>query len=385
MGPHHGWRHQAYTNAAPDPERYELLDAAGEDVDPNDDVFKSRMALVGDQLRAAGVTAVYLVHGSFVGEDASGLLSALQHLLPAGTEKLRQQSKRLVDRFVGEHGNYTEPFAQTFESSINRRGERRVPVRLAYWSSENHHIGRADGAVRLFDELCRSGASGRVLLWGHSHAGNVFALLTNLLGGEREAVRTFFEAAAPYFRRTWIGRGQRSHWYLAREQLLDGPCALADARLDFVTFGTPIRYGWNPAGFERLLHVVHHRPQPGKPEYLAAFPSTYENLLNATGGDYVQQLGIAGTNVMPPLWTWRTWWADRRLNRLLQPELSLRDVLARMRLGMRVADAGKTLLVDYGAPAGNLLQHHAGHAVYTERRWLAFHAEQTVNQIYKDV
>lgn len=382
MRPHHGWRHQQYTGAAPDPSRYELIDAAGQDVEPGDDAFKTRMAIVGDRLRAAGVTVVYLVHGSFVGEDASGLLNALQHLFPAGAEKLRRQSKRLVDRLLGEHGNYTEQFAQHFASSINRNGEQTIPVRLAYWSSENHHIGRADGAVRLFDELSRNAASGRTLLWGHSHAGNVFALLSNLLAGDRKTVQAFFEAAAPYFRRTWIGRGRREHWYRARRRLLNGPPALANARLDFVTFGTPIRYGWNAAGYKRLLHIVHHRPQPGVPEYLAAFPSSYEDLLQAVGGDYVQQLGIAGSNVMPPLWTWRTLWADRRLNRLLQPQASLRDVLARMRLGMRVADAGKTLLVDYGTPIGNLLQHHAGHAIYTEARWLAFHAEQTVQQLY---
>lgn len=96
----------------------------------------------------------------------------------------------------------------------------------------------------------------------------------------------------------------------------------------------------------------------------------------------MQQVGIAGTNAMPAVLAWRAWLADQRLNRLLQPGLSPQDLLARLKLGVRVADKGTTLLVDYGPPAGNLAQHLAGHAVYTRHEWLLFHAEQVARRFY---
>ena len=52
------------------------------------------------------------------------------------------------------------------------------------WSSGNDHLARAEAAVKLFNRLADLPidlATERLLLWGHSHAGNVFALLTNLL------------------------------------------------------------------------------------------------------------------------------------------------------------------------------------------------------------
>ena len=43
-------------------------------------------------------------------------------------------------------------------------------------------------------------AEGRVLLWGHSHAGNVLALVSNLLRADAAGVDRFFAAAAPFYR-----------------------------------------------------------------------------------------------------------------------------------------------------------------------------------------
>ena len=343
--------------------------------------FGRRMLDLGDTYRAAGVVAIYLVHGSFVGHDASGLLTELSRVLPGAGDALREISKRLVDSVVGEHGNYTPEFARRFQRSINRDDRRHIPVRLFHWSSENHHIGRADGAVHLLDELDRIVPPGRVLLWGHSHAGNVFALLTNLLAGDKDSVAAFFEKARSYYRRP-TGRADLPLWDRVRSRLLERSEPAVERPLDFVTFGTPIRYGWDTNGYDHLLHVIHHRPKPAAADYLAPFPPSLEDVLSAAGGDCVQQIGIAGTNVMPGLMTWRTLWADRQLNHLLQPDLPIRQLQSRLKKGMRVPEEGFTLLVDYGPPQGNLAQHHAGHAVYTDPRRLLFHAEQTAAHFY---
>ena len=94
---------------------------------------------------------------------------------------------------LGSHGAYNKQ--QPFEESIRECGEG-VPVRLFHWSSENHHLGRADAAVRLIDEIAalELPRRKRILVWGHSHAGNVFALMSNLLAGDSESIERFFTA-----------------------------------------------------------------------------------------------------------------------------------------------------------------------------------------------
>jgi hypothetical protein len=342
------------------------------------------MQQVGQQLRAAGVAAVYLSHGTFAGDDAAGLIGELGRLFPAASAVLRRVIKEMIDAAAGDVGNYSGGYAQLFEEAINADGESFIPVRRFNWSSENHHIGRADGAVRLIDELgqleLEPGA--RVLLWGHSHAGNVFALMSNLLGGDAAKIEEFFAAARIYYQWPLLGLIDIPIWRSVSERLLAGTKPIAPDALDIVTFGTPIRYGWDADGHGRLMHFINHRPADGLPAYRAPFPPKLERVLEAVDGDYVQQFGIAGTNFMPSLFAWRCWLADQRLNRLLQPKQQTYDMLERFRVGARVPEAGTTLLVDYGRQQGNLAQHFAGHAVYTQPEWLLFHAEEVVHRYY---
>ncbi|MGE0609239.1 MAG: hypothetical protein AB7O62_19260, partial [Pirellulales bacterium] len=242
-------------------------------------------------------------------------------------------------------------------------------------------LGRADGDVGLLDDLLLS-PDGRVLLWGHSHAGNVFALLTHLLSGDRHRLRLFFRAARPFYR--WPGwkSGGSPHWLRVRAASRSAALPAIRQRLDMVTFGTPLRYSWNMDGCSRLLHVVHHVPQPSLPDYRAAFPPSMEAILAGNRGDFVQQVGIAGTNVMPNVLAWKSWLADRRFNQLLQSGLRSHELYQRLALGCRVADVGQTVLVDYQQPPSPISQHLAGHAVYTRREWLLFHAEETVRRLY---
>ena len=173
------FRHQDYKPTPPTSPHHLLSPASYPPV--GTDAFRQRMAQIGEALRRANVAAIYLVHGTFVGSDALGVLAELARIFPSAGGAVRRVIKRIVDKVTGEAGNYTPGFARCFEEAINAEAESPIPVRLFHWSSENHHIGRADGAVRLVHELStlERDAGGRVLLWGHSHAGNVFALLTN--------------------------------------------------------------------------------------------------------------------------------------------------------------------------------------------------------------
>ena len=342
------------------------------------------MALVGRQLRAAGVGAIWLAHGTFAGSDAFGLIGELGRLFPTASNAMRLVIKQMVDAAAHEIGNYTGRYARLFEAAINADGGGFIPVRRFQWSSENHHIGRADGAVRLIDELASSELlpGQRVLLWGHSHAGNVFALCTNLLSGDKESIEHFFEATSVYYRWPVVGCVDIPVWKQVRE-LLTSDRFPKNQPLDIVTFGTPVRYGWDARGYAGLLHFINHRPVTGLPEYQAPFPPRMENVLAAVDGDYVQQFGIAGTNFMPSMLQWRAWWADGRLNRLLQPQHETDELLERFRVGKRVPEAGITLLVEYGKPEGSIAEHFAGHAVYTTQEWLLFHAEEVTRRLYQ--
>jgi len=330
------------------------------------------------------VAAIYLVHGTFVGADATGVLSALASVFPAASDALRVVIKRLIDSIVGDRGDYTPRYAALFEDSMTRGDAEKIPVRLFQWSSENHHIGRADGAVRLIDELASLELvhGRRVLLWGHSHAGNVFALATNLLASDESARAAFFDAARVYYRWPLLGWVDIPQWERVRAYLDRGGEPLRDTPLDIVTFGTPIRYGWDTGGYAQLLHFVHHRPARGLPAYRALFPPPLDDLLHATGGDYVQQLGVAGTNLRPSIFAWRCRWAEQRLNDLLQAGLRAGTLAERFAAGLRVADEGTTLLVDYGQLGGSVADHHFGHAVYTSQDWLLFHAEEVARRFY---
>lgn len=342
------------------------------------------MEVAGAAMRAAGVGAIYLVHGTFLGNDAMGIIAELARVLPKAGNAARRLIRQLVDSVAGDVGNYSKAFARLMETTLNGPFEPRIPVRLFEWSSENHHLGRADGAVRFIDELAsleREDGS-RALLWGHSHAGNVFALATNLLGGPREAVDDFFAAACVYYRWPLFGWIDIPVWARVRDYLRDRGWPLDRRPLDFVTFGTPVRYGWESAGYSNLLNFIHHRPAEGTPEDRAPFPPSLHRVLRAADGDYVQQLGIAGTNVMPSMLSWRAWLADRRLHRLLQSRSMEESFLQRIRAGTIVPDEGLTLLVDYGPMPGGVTKHLAGHAVYTTKQWMLFHTEEVVRRFY---
>ncbi len=377
------FRHQTYSDGAPTAPWQLLQVPAMPKVGSPD--FNRRMRRVGDALRAADVGAIFLVHGTFAGIDALGILAELARWYPAGRDSIGRIARRMVDALADDAGNYTAAYAESFEESIRELGEG-VPVRLFHWSSENHHLGRADAAVRLIDEIAalQLPPRQRILVWGHSHAGNVFALMSNLLAGDTESIERFFAASRIYYRVPLTGLIDIPVWERVHRLLSHDTRRLATRPIDMVTFGTPIRYGWDRRGFDGLLHFIHHRPRAGLPPYRARFPPRLDDVFQAAGGDYVQQIGIAGTNAAPSVLAWRAFAAYRNLNELIQAGHSPHDLIGRLELGMRVHEAGTTLLVDYGPAEGNLAQHLAGHAVYTRHEWLLFHAEEVVQRFYHE-
>lgn len=363
---------------------------------------------VGETLRRLRVRHWFLVHGTFVGNDPFGLAAKLDEMteslprmlrplaqtlaLESWGRVLRGINQRLGDKVMGETGSFRDDYLDDARSLLRTDA---INVERFDWSSGNDHFSRAEAAVKLFHRLTDlpvDHAHDRLLLWGHSHAGNVFALLTNLLANDRESVQAFFNAAGR------IGQ-ERAEWKQAAERLASAPSPHPLARtLCLVTFGTPVRYGWDRDGYARLLHVVQHRPVGGLDEWLAkpALPQTLDEVLGARHGDWMQSLGIAGTDLRPVDREIRE--AHRALGDLLEagatePELgsnTLLDrlpqtarvrvremfkeflvLLERLRCGQRVpSDGDAAWLFDYGADETEKF----GHGVYTKRAWLPFHA-----------
>jgi len=350
--------------------------------------FDEPLAVAGTRFGRAGVSAIYCVHGTFVGNDLLGLLTELSRFSLRLSQFFSHCGKSVVNAFTGEVGNYIGKFCSTLETQISAGAQRKIPVRLFNWSSQNNHIARADGAIRLIDELAQraiaseASPGSRIQLWGHSHGGNVLALLTQLLGANRDARNEFFQAARSYFQ-PWLFRGiDMPVWQRVRDLLDEDEHPVRKLLLDIVTFGTPIRYGWNAAGYAKLLHFIHHRPPPQGAEYLAPIPLKLLRIRKALDGDTIQQISISGTNFMPLPIALRTLLADWRLDRLLEKGVARESIFARLRHATRVPDAGTTLLTDYTEISPWLVRNIAGHGLYTRRKWLPFHCREIAERFY---
>lgn len=332
------------------------------------------------------MTHLLLVHGTFVGDDPAGLLTSLERHLPSLAAPLRSVAAGMPQLALGELALYTTGFAETLARGLNPASQPAIHVQRFTWSGRNNHLGRADGAVRLLIALHEThpAPGNRLLLWGHSHAGNVFAILTHLLAADRDTLARFLFAAREFYESPRTRHIEQSHWQRARELLLDAPQPpLAGVALDLVTFGTPVRYGWETRGYSRLLHFIHHRPVPGRERHLAPpFPPSTADALRARWGDYIQQGGIAGTNIPPSLLSWRDHAADQTLGELLEAGLAQESVSTRLARGMRCPQEAQTLLVDYEAALPGIAAAISGHAVYLRSEWLLFHAEEIARRWY---
>lgn len=361
--------------------------------DPSSAEFDAALAAAGAAFGQARVAAVYCVHGTFAGSDTLGLLTELARFAPELSKSLGSLGKQAVNAIAGESGNYTPEYVATMQAGLSTGADHTIPVRFFNWSSQNNHIGRADGAVRLVDELARLAAGlseeqltaaqpPRVVLWGHSHASNVFALATNLLGSDTRAQEEFFRASRSFYQPWLWGRVDLPVWESVQQLLDETDHPLRRLELDIVTFGGPVRYGWDADGYANLLHFIHHRPPPQGVEYQAPVPIEPMRMLSAVDGDYVQQIGISGTNLAPNPLALRTFLADWRLDKLLEKDVPRKTILKRLEHGTRVPEEGTTLLVDYEKDEGGINYHLLGHALYTRCKWLPLHCREVATRFY---
>ena len=352
------FQHQPYTAERPQAE-YRLMDAAFP-LQPGEPGYDQRLADCGRAV-AEQVDVIYLMHGTFVGNDALGWTNQIEKLWPAAGKQLRSVGKKIVDVLADDTGNFTDEYASQLAKATA------LPVRRFDWSGENNHSARAVAAIRLLDRLFQGlEHESRVLLVCHSHAGNVLALTTNLLASDDDARDEFLKIIRPIFRDE-----AEQQCFDRVTQGLNQPGKRESLQLNIVTLGTPIRYGWDSGGFRKLIHFVHHVPRDGEPEWLSPVQDLKSVEVLKLDGDLVQQFGIAGTNVLPYVLDFKLMQAEQNLNRFLQP-FGREGFWDNLKLGMRVHHDGETLLIQYEDRDG-LASQMAGHGVYTQAEWLLFH------------
>lgn len=389
---------------------------------PDSVAWQDEMVRLGTYMAGTGVRACLFLHGTHVGTDLFGMqrldevgglkrgysrgiagLDALLSLMreesnglpkpPQGqTPPFNNDAKThaWLDEQAGDACNFTNAYVEAFRKAANRNAARPIECRRWLWSSEHHHLGRALAACRLLDQLqalsreLTLGRGDRLLVQAHGQTGLVLALLSNLLApGESSGRDRLLHVLTAYAKQTQAA--ELSEQLVRVESLLKAGNVLNGALLDVVTFGMPIRYGWDPSGLGKLLHIINHRPMraDGK-RWLAKMdlPQITMEMPIAWGGDYAQQLALAVTDALPT--TPEAKAATKAIWEIVEPYDGFERWLECVRKSVRCANDGQCLLVDYKDATGSTdpREHLYGHAAYTRLANLLFNTTAIVDHLY---
>src|SRR5262252_7730562 len=380
------------------------------------------MAQCGSKLGHAGVRAMVFLHGAIHGTDIFGIqrldeagglkrgysrgvagVDALLATMREGSNGIPplpggikpplandDATKKLLDDQIGDAGNFTNTYVVLFQKAVNRDLARPITALRMLWASEHHHLGRAMAAVRLLEELrtlCQTqklSAGDRILVEAHGQAGLVAALASNLLCPSPIVGRPKFVAVLSTYAQQsnlmdMVGILDRLEPLLRSGSLLNGVV------LDVVTFGTPVRYGWDPSGLGNLLHIVNHRNlrTDGK-TWLSKMelPQITMEMPIAWGGDYVQELAVAGSDAASPTDAAKA--ANKAVWELVEPYDGFERWLECARRAVRLPSEGRCLLADYKDSTGstNPRDHYYGHAAYTRLDAMLFNTMEIVRALY---
>jgi hypothetical protein len=389
---------------------------------PESPAWFDAMAQCGTTLAQAGVRVIVLLHGSIHGTDVFGMqrldevgglkrgysrgVSGVDALLAAmreggnGIPSLSggltpplsndDATKILLDDQLADAGNFTHAYVELFQKALNENLARPIMCTRLLWSSEHHHLGRTMAAVRLLADLrslCESqklDKGDRILVQAHGQAGLVLALASNLLCPSPITERPKLLALlASYAEQN--GQIDMASTIRYIEPLLVAHSLLNDAILDMVTMGTPVRYGWDLSGMGKLLHVVNHRNlrTDGK-TWLSKIelPQVTGEMPIAWGGDYVQELAVAGSDAMTTTEAAKA--ANKDVWELVEPYNGFERWLECTRRAVRFPSEGRCLLVDYKDcnNSTNIREHYYGHAAYTRTNAMLFNTSEIVRALY---
>ena len=389
---------------------------------PDSPAWFEAMGRCGATLADAGVRVIVLLHGSILGTDVFGIrrldeggglkrgysrgVSGVDALLAAMREgengipalprglmpPLPDDSvtRQILDGQLGDAGNFSATYVELMQKALNRHVGRPIACIRLLWASEHHHLGRATAAVRLLADLRRMcerqglGKGDRILVQAHGQAGLLLALASNLLCPSPITGRPkFLDILASHA--THTGQTELVASVRHVEGLLSSQSMLNGVALDVVTMGTPVRYGWDPSGLGQLLHVVNHRNlrTDGK-TWLSKMelPQITMEMPIAWGGDYVQELAVAGSDAVPANESAKA--ANKAVWEMVEPYDGFERWLECARRAIRFPGEGRCLLVDYKdcTNSTNITEHYYGHAAYTRLHAMFFNTNEIIRLLY---
>jgi hypothetical protein len=380
------------------------------------------MAALGKRLSQTGVRVIVLLHGSIMGTDVFGAqrldelgglkrgysrgvagLDALLALmressngispLPGGLKPSLANddtTKRLLDEQLGDAGNFTNAYLELMKQTLNRGLDQPIHCIRELWSCEHHHLGRALAAVSMlgrlrdWSETHKLGPGDRILVQAHGQAGLVLALVSNLLCVASTSSRTRLLDLLSAFA-SQVNRPDITSTIQRVAPLLSNGTLLNGAMLDIVTFGMPVRYGWDVSGLGKLLHVVNHRNlrTDGK-TWLSKMelPQITMEMPIAWGGDYIQELAVAGSDAVPVTEAAKA--ANKAVWEMVEPFDGFERWLECARRAVRIPSEGLGMLADYKNSTGssNVRDHYFGHAAYTRLNAMLFNTTEIVRSLY---
>ena len=342
--------------------------------------WNKEMAQLGKKMLTAKVHNVIFVHGTFAGNDPLGMLGVMGKLskvslvfakIPLLAKKLKVISKDNIDSIVDDLGNFPAKDIEAYATAL------KINCTSFNWTSENNHIGRLLEVPNLAADIVAKtsdlATDDKILVIGHSHAGQLFALLTVFLeqGNKAETLLAVLTDVEEF----------------DKPSFLENLSVLSTLNLDIVTFGTPVRYPWGEYQKYQLLNIVNHRSD-----------STIEGVLSTRDGDYVQQWATEGTDIP----TSKPWLkeANDKLDLVLdQGSMATLDIKQRLQETKRrqpnktnEKQAGETILLDYldnkivinifSFKFPNLFKTLFGHGVYTSREKALFNFKLIVEKFY---
>ena len=314
------------------------------------------------RIQSLGIKHIYFIHGTFVGDDPFDILSFIGKAFPSLSEafigKVKQQIKSGQNLIARELGN--------FHPNLILRLREICPNDIEFenftWSSSNHHIARLKGTIQLMRSISfRTSPGERILLYGHSHAGQLFTLMSQLCSKS-----TISQQLKALLLKEEI----------SQKELVSLVTECKNRRIDFVTLGTPVRYPWDVKSFPRskLLHFINHR---------GATPTGggLMSSLTTKTGDYIQQWAVAGSDSRAPIKS------DQRMNDELDLILGtgsdIKLLQRNIKFRKRLHDHGEHYLVDFkdNSKVPNSFLTIFGHGVYTRKNQMLWIINRSLDKL----
>jgi hypothetical protein len=307
---------------------------------------EDQINLEGRILSNAKIQSIYLIHGTFVGNDPFQIISLIENNFPSLNSNIissiQKGTREMGSLIASDLGNFISDHNQILKQITLGN----IDIHNFTWSSGNNHIARVRGCFELIKDIYdqHNYRGERVLLIGHSHAGQLFALMTQLVNNPKLKNKLM----------TLVER----HDYLP-ENLNIMIEHIASLDLDFVTLGTPARYEWKLNSKMRLLHFINHRSSD-------TLGGNFKGVLNTKDGDYIQQWGVSGSDMKSPIE--KEHLVNIELDELFGTGSNMETLKQNIQLRRRLHNHGHHLLVDYGdnSKLPNFGLTCFGHGQYTK-------------------